>query len=80
MSAPSADASTAEKLAFELKRNRDLTRKLYTLRGEAPPNEHGCARARPLMRGSTVCTWLPLAKRSDACLLMNALPLTRSGV
>ena len=33
--------STAAQLAIELERNRELTRKLYTLRGEAPPNEHG---------------------------------------
>merc|ERR1711988_334640 len=30
----------AEELAKELQKNRELTRKLYTLRGEAPPNEH----------------------------------------
>lgn len=30
-------------MAIELQRNRELTRTLYTLRGEAPPNEHGCA-------------------------------------
>ena len=37
------ETSMAEKLATELKRNRDLTRKLYTLRGEVPPNDAGCA-------------------------------------
>ena len=31
-----------KKLAAELKKNRELTAKLYSLRGEAPPNEHGC--------------------------------------
>ena len=36
------EASVAAQLAVELERNRELTRKLYTLRGEAPPNEHGC--------------------------------------
>ena len=40
MSAP-ADAPIATKLAAELAKNRELTRKLYTLRGEAPPNDHG---------------------------------------
>lgn len=33
--------SVAAQLAIELERNRELTRTLYTLRGEAPPNEHG---------------------------------------
>lgn len=28
-------------MAIELQKNRELTRTLYTLRGEAPPNEHG---------------------------------------
>ena len=38
MSAEEKDPATA--LAEELKKNRELTRKLYTLRGEAPPNDH----------------------------------------
>ena len=33
-------------MAIELQRNRELTRTLYTLRGEAPPNEHGYVRRR----------------------------------
>ena len=35
----------ANKLAAELKKNRELTKKLYTLRGEAPPNDTTCAPA-----------------------------------
>ena len=31
----------AAKLAAELAKNRELTRKLYTLRGEAPPVDYG---------------------------------------
>lgn len=33
--------SLAAQLAIELQRNRELTKTLYTLRGEAPPNDHG---------------------------------------
>ena len=33
--------SVAAQLAAELQKNRELTRVLYTLRGEAPPNDHG---------------------------------------
>ena len=39
----SKDPSPAAQLAIELQKNRELTRVLYTLRGEAPPNDHGCA-------------------------------------
>ena len=39
--AETKELSTAAKLAIALQENRELTRKLYTLRGEAPPNEHG---------------------------------------
>ena len=40
--APAMDPSEsmAGKLAAELAKNRELTRRLYTLRGEAPPNDH----------------------------------------
>lgn len=37
----SKQPSAAAQLAAELQRNRELTRVLYTLRGEAPPNDHG---------------------------------------
>ena len=37
----SKEPSPAAQLAIELQRNRELTRVLYTLRGEAPPNDHG---------------------------------------
>jgi hypothetical protein len=37
------EPSVAAQLAIELQKNRELTRVLYTLRGEAPPNDHGCA-------------------------------------
>ena len=33
----------ATQLAKELSKNRELTKTLYTLRGEPPPNDHGCA-------------------------------------
>ena len=33
--------SVDAQMAVELQRNRELTRMLYTMRGEAPPNEHG---------------------------------------
>eukprot|EP00322_Chrysochromulina_rotalis_P008548 CAMPEP_0115863104 /NCGR_PEP_ID=MMETSP0287-20121206/18522_1 /TAXON_ID=412157 /ORGANISM="Chrysochromulina rotalis, Strain UIO044" /LENGTH=85 /DNA_ID=CAMNT_0003317551 /DNA_START=28 /DNA_END=285 /DNA_ORIENTATION=+ len=43
---PAKAEDTAAKLAAALEKNRELTRKLYTLRGEAPPNEnqdtHSC--------------------------------------
>ena len=31
----------ATQLAKELSKNRELTKTLYTLRGEPPPNDHG---------------------------------------
>jgi hypothetical protein len=33
--------ASRRQMAIELQKNRELTRTLYTLRGEAPPNEHG---------------------------------------
>eukprot|EP00966_Prymnesium_polylepis_P209087 4843775-Prymnesium_polylepis.3 len=41
MSAPSSapQPSIAGQLAIELERNRELTRTLYALRGEPPPND-----------------------------------------
>ena len=41
-----ASLSPSLQMAIELQRNRELTRTLYTLRGEAPPNEHGYVRRR----------------------------------
>ena len=35
--------NVAAALAAEIERNRNLTRTLYTLRGEPPPNDHRCA-------------------------------------
>lgn len=41
---PSAEPepSKAAQLAIELNKNRELTRTLYALRGEAPPNDAAC--------------------------------------
>ena len=41
--AKTKELSTAAKLAIALQENRELTRKLYTLRGEAPPPSDGAA-------------------------------------
>ena len=45
---PDAEPSKAAQLAIELNKNRELTRKLYALRGEAPPNDAACAPRPPL--------------------------------
>ena len=36
----SQEESKAAQMAVELKRNRELTTKLYVLRGDALPNDH----------------------------------------
>ena len=36
------ELSPAAQLAAELEKNRELVRVLYTLRGEAPPNDTSC--------------------------------------
>ena len=35
--------SVSAQLAIALEKNRELTRKLYTIRNEAPPDDAGCA-------------------------------------
>jgi hypothetical protein len=46
--------STGAQIAMELQRNRELTNKLYTARGEVPPDDAACATAsiRPPCCGS----------------------------
>ena len=61
----------AEKLANELKRNRELTRKLYTLRGEVPPNDTGCAQL------SISLTHSHLSARRAPATLHSAHPRAR---
>ena len=72
--AQTAETDFADELAKELQKNRELVRTLYTLRGEAPPNEHGYAPALgPLNKKS--------AARAKACaraLPLSARPLTES--
>ena len=38
--AQAKEESVASQMAVELKRNRELTTKLYVLRGDALPNDH----------------------------------------
>ena len=38
---------------MELQRNRELSRELYSLRGEAPPNDNACVAAHYLRRRHT---------------------------
>lgn len=38
---PPKQPSLPAQLAIELHKNRELTRKLYAMRGEAPPNDAG---------------------------------------
>ena len=62
----------ADELAKELSRNRDLTRRLYTLRGEAPPVDHGCVSTEKNSptRTAAACGPLHMRARSRA----NAVP------
>ena len=59
--------STGAKLAVALQRNRELVTKLYTIRGEAPPDDAGCAArwAQP---------HAPLAHRAHLCATHSATP------
>jgi hypothetical protein len=76
--APKKAPSVAEQLENELKRNRELTRTLYTLRGEAPPNEHRWRRLfRRLqrIRGRVFSCPFQLARTYDGrCMALGGPP------